>query len=91
LAQKSENRHLFSRSGAVPDAENVGRMTMRDEMDARLWEAHHEAFADGIDELIARLRGGFARIMSWDGSMSHLTALLLSLVLTTVSLRATVI
>lgn len=64
---------------------------MRDEMDARLWEAHHEAFADGIDELLARLRGGFARVMSWDGSLSHMAALLLSLVLTTVSFKATVI
>lgn len=64
---------------------------MRDEMDARLWEAHHGAFADGIDELLARLRGGFARVMSWDGSLSHLMALLLSVALTTVSFRATVI
>lgn len=64
---------------------------MRDEMDARLWEAHHEVFADGIDELVERLRGGFARVTSWDGSLSHLMALLLSIVLTTVSFKATVI
>jgi hypothetical protein len=35
---------------------------MRDEMDARIWNEHHEAFSESIDTLVARFKGALAGI-----------------------------
>ena len=62
---------------------------MRDEMFSRDWIDNHEAFsADlgrGLDALGARL----GRFFAWDGTMSHLAALLLSAAITTLTFNGT--
>ena len=35
---------------------------MRDEMDARIWNEHHEAFSQSIDALVGRVKAAFAAL-----------------------------
>lgn len=58
---------------------------MRDEIDARLWNEHHEAFSQAIDAGVARLRSGLARLAVWDGSTQHLFALVAAFAITALS------
>lgn len=58
---------------------------MRDEIDARLWNEHHESLSMAIDAGVARLRSGLARLAAWDGSTQHLLALVASFAITALS------
>ena len=64
---------------------------MRDEMDARLWVAHHEAFADGVDRALAGLRSALGRFADWDGSTPQLLALVTSFALTALTFQTTAV
>ncbi len=64
---------------------------MRDEMDARLWAAHHEGLTEAVDEGLKLLRAAFARLGAWDGSTAHLLALVGAFALTALSFKATAI
>ena len=64
---------------------------MRDEMDARFWVENHESFADGIDEVLDKVRSAFARFAAWDGTTHQLLALGLSFIITAVTFRTTAI
>lgn len=64
---------------------------MRDEMDGRIWTAHHERFADTVDGAIAALRSALTRVPSWDGTSQHLLALVASFALTALSFNATAV
>ncbi|HWT12485.1 MAG TPA: hypothetical protein VN231_07005 [Allosphingosinicella sp.] len=64
---------------------------MRDELDARLWVDHHEAFADGVDRALAGLRSAFARFAGWDGSTHQLLALVAAFAITSLSFQTTAI
>ena len=64
---------------------------MRDEMDARFWVENHESFADGIDEVLDKVRSDFARFAAWDGTTHQLLALVLSFIITAVTFRTTAI
>jgi hypothetical protein len=55
---------------------------VRDEMDARIWVEHHQAFAETVDAAIAALRSGLARFAQWDGSTHQLIALVVAFLLT---------
>ena len=35
---------------------------MRDEIDGRIWAAHHEQFSDGIDALLGSIRTALNRL-----------------------------
>ena len=35
---------------------------MRDEIDGRIWAAHHEQFSDGIDALLGSIGRGMRRL-----------------------------
>ena len=62
---------------------------MRDEMDARIWVANHSGFADGIDELVGKVRSVIVRIGSWDGSTAHLAALVAAFLVTALTFSST--
>ncbi len=62
---------------------------MRDEIDARMWVAHHEAFGRWIDDAAAALRSGFNRLAIWDGTTPHLFALITSFAVTALSFHTT--
>ena len=64
---------------------------MRDEMDSRLWVSNHETFADGIDEVVEKVRAGFARMAAWDGTTHQLLALAVSFLITAVTFKTTAI
>lgn len=64
---------------------------MRDEIDGRLWTAHHEAFADAVDKGLGLFRAGLSRLGSWDGSTAHLLSLFGAFALTALSFDATAI
>ena len=64
---------------------------MRDEMDARFWVNNHESFADGVDELVEKVRSGFARLAAWDGTTHQLLAFVVSFLITAVTFRTTAI
>ncbi|MGZ8360898.1 MAG: hypothetical protein ACXWUX_10305 [Allosphingosinicella sp.] len=55
---------------------------MRDEIDGRMWVAHHEDFAEGIDRALAAIKSIATRFASWDGSSYQLAALVLSFAIT---------
>jgi len=61
---------------------------MRDEIDARLWNEHHEALSEAIDAGLARLRAGLARLAAWDGTTQHLLALVASFAITALSFNS---
>lgn len=62
---------------------------MRDELDSRMWVAHHEQFGEWVDGAIAALRAGFARIAQWDGTTQQLLALAVSFAITGLTFNAT--
>ena len=64
---------------------------MRDEIDGRLWAAHHEPFADLIDRGAAAVRAGVRRLGLWDGSSQHLLALVASFAITALTFNTTAV
>lgn len=62
---------------------------MRDQIDARLWVDHHEAFSEGIDRGLAALRSGLQRFAAWDGTSHQLLALVLSFAITALTFNTT--
>lgn len=62
---------------------------MRDEMDGRMWVENHDRFALLVDDALAALRAGLARIGQWDGTSHQLLALLVSFVVTGLTFNAT--
>ncbi|MDQ4087236.1 MAG: hypothetical protein M3177_04370 [Pseudomonadota bacterium] len=62
---------------------------MRDEIDARLWNDHHEAFADGVDRALAGLRAALGRFAGWDGTSHQLIALVVSVAITALTFQST--
>lgn len=62
---------------------------MRDQIDAHLWNDHHEAFSEGIDRGLAALRSAFHRFAAWDGTTHQLLALGLSFAITALTFNTT--
>jgi hypothetical protein len=62
---------------------------MRDEMDGRLWTENHEQFSQGIDDLVAKLRGAVGRVPAWDGTTAQLLALIVAFALTALTFNTT--
>jgi hypothetical protein len=62
---------------------------MRDEMDGRMWVAHHEAFNRSVGSAAAAIRAGLYRIAGWDGSLYQLLALAAAFALTGLNLSFT--
>ena len=48
---------------------------MRDELDGRMWVAHHDQYSAWIGTAAATIRAGLYRIAGWDGSAHQLLAL----------------
>jgi len=55
---------------------------MRDEIDGRLWVAHHDQFALSVEEALAALRSSLARVGRPDGAAAQLLALAIAFALT---------
>lgn len=62
---------------------------MLDEMSGRLWAAHHDQFSQSVSRGIARLRQGFARFASWDGTTHQLLAIVAALAITGLGFTST--
>ena len=62
---------------------------MRDEMFSRDWVDNHDAFSRDLDRAFAALRVRIGRFVSWDGSIAHLAALILSAAITTLTFNGT--
>ena len=62
---------------------------MRDEMFSRDWVANHEAFSADLDRGIRALGARLHGLLSWDGTFSHLAALILSAAITTLTFNGT--
>ena len=62
---------------------------MRDEMDARLWVAHHDELSLSIDRGVTRLRNGLARLAIWDGTTPQLFAIVAAFVVTSLGFAST--
>jgi hypothetical protein len=62
-----------------PEAQGKeGTNIMRDELDARIWAAHHDRFADLIEKGAARLAARIGRIELGRGAAGQLLAVLLA-------------
>jgi len=62
---------------------------MRDEIDGRMWVAHHEQFGEWVDGAAAALRSGLRRLAAWDGSSQHLLALAAAFLATALTFNGT--
>ena len=62
---------------------------MRDEIDGRMWVAHHDAFSQWVGTAAATIRAGLYRLAGWDGSAHQLLALAAAFALTGLSLTFT--
>jgi len=62
---------------------------MRDELDGRIWVDNHDQFALLVDDAIAALRTGLARLARWDGTSHQLFALIASFAITGLTFNAT--
>jgi hypothetical protein len=59
---------------------------MRDELDGRMWVAHHDDFSAWVAQAAATVRGGLYRLAGWDGSAHQLIALAAAFALTALNL-----
>ncbi|MBV9884216.1 MAG: hypothetical protein JO276_14495 [Sphingomonadaceae bacterium] len=59
---------------------------MRDEIDGRMWVAHHDAFSAWVVQAAAAVRTGLHRLAGWDGSAHQLIALAAAFALTALNL-----
>jgi hypothetical protein len=64
-------------------------MKMRDELDGRMWVAHHEQFSAWVGTAAATVRAGLYRLAGWDGSVHQLLALAAAFALTALNLGFT--
>jgi hypothetical protein len=62
---------------------------MRDELDGRMWVAHHDQFNQWVGSAGATIRAGFYRLAGWDGSVHQLLALAAAFALTALNLGFT--
>jgi hypothetical protein len=62
---------------------------MRDEIDGRMWVAHHDQFSAWVGTAAATVRAGLYRLAGWDGSVHQLLALAAAFALTGLSLTFT--
>lgn len=62
---------------------------MIDEMDGRLWVAHHNEFSLWAGRALGRIRQGLARFASWDGTTHQLVAILAALAVTSLGFTTT--
>lgn len=62
---------------------------MRDELDGRMWVAHHEQFGQWVDDAIVAIRGGLGRLAYWDGSTHQLLALIAAFAITGLTFNTT--
>ena len=64
-------------------------MKMRDEMDGRMWVAHHDEFSLSVGRGFSRLRRGLQRLSTWDGTVPQLLAMVAAALITSLGLFAT--
>ena len=62
---------------------------MRDELDGRMWVAHHDQFSEWVGTAAATIRAGLHRLSGWDGSAHQLLALAAAFALTALNLSFT--
>jgi len=62
---------------------------MRDELDSRMWVDNHDQFALLVDDAIAAVRAGLARLGQWDGTSHQLLALVISFAVTGLTFNIT--
>ncbi len=59
---------------------------MRDELEGRMWVAHHKQFQAWVGGALATARAGLRRLAGWDGSAPQLLAIVAAFALTDLSL-----
>jgi hypothetical protein len=62
---------------------------MLDEMDGRLWAAHHNEYSLWAGRAFGRIRQGVARLASWDGTTHQLVAIVAALLVTSLGFTTT--
>jgi len=55
---------------------------MRDEIDGRMWVAHHDQYSRFVAGAASAVRAGLYRLAGWDGSVHQLLALMAAFALT---------
>ena len=62
---------------------------MRDELDSRMWVENHDQFTLLVDDAVAAVRAGLARLGQWDGTSHQLLALVISFAVTGLTFNIT--
>jgi len=86
LAKQALGAHLHAIAAPCRHQEERKEFEMRDELDGRMWVDHHEGFGEGVDHLIAKVRGAFARFAGWDGTTHQLLAVTAAFALTALNI-----
>jgi hypothetical protein len=83
-------RAAISHFGPTPIKADEGKgIEMRDEIDGRMWVAHHDEFRRWVGNAAGAIRGGLYRLAGWDGSAHQLLALAAAFALTALDLGFT--
>jgi hypothetical protein len=62
---------------------------MYDEIEGRIWIAHHAQFSRMIGDALAMLRDGARRLAGWDGSGHQLFAIVAAFAVTLLTFKGT--
>ena len=62
---------------------------MRDELDSRMWLAHHDDFNHWVDDAASAIRSALARFATWEGTTHQLLALVAAFAVTGLSIGST--
>jgi hypothetical protein len=61
---------------------------MREELDGRMWVAHHDQFGLWVEGALGSLRAGLSRLSRWDGTSPQLLAMVAALAITALSFNS---
>jgi hypothetical protein len=86
LAERAARCHF--RRTPIPAIQGKG-FEMRDEIDGRMWVAHHDRYSQWVGDAAGAIRAGLYRLAGWDGSMHQLLALAAAFALTALNLGFT--
>jgi hypothetical protein len=62
---------------------------MRDEIDSRMWLAHHDDFSRWVESAAGAVRSAITRLAGWDGTTHQLLALIAAFAITGLSIGST--
>jgi hypothetical protein len=89
LAPRGAEWHFPATPGSRSGHCRERKLEMRDELDGRMWVAHHEQLSQSVDDAVIAVRAALARFAAWDGTTHQLLALVAAFAVTGLSIGST--